>query len=228
MTSIATENGRCTRRGRSVPVACLLIAFIATAAHGQTAQLIEKGSAPCAIAFERGRDQLLFLSRHPGRPRRRSDRSLCRRAGRRGGDDDPVEHQRPADELPSDVWPAYWDGYDPAGPDDQPFLAPVPLKQRRVWRKLTGNMLDVHRQGIDFPARVIDRSRQRKISPWITLRMNDVHENANLAHPIHSPLSRRPELFRQGTTGDFARALDYAQPEVRDHYRKLVVETLVA
>ena len=30
----------------------------------------------------------------------------------------------------SDVWPAYWDGYDPAGPDDQPFLAPVPLEQR--------------------------------------------------------------------------------------------------
>jgi hypothetical protein len=23
----------------------------------------------------------------------------------------------------SDVWEAFWDGYDPDGPDDQPFLA---------------------------------------------------------------------------------------------------------
>ncbi len=26
----------------------------------------------------------------------------------------------------SRVWESYWDGYDPAGPDDQPFLAPMP------------------------------------------------------------------------------------------------------
>ena len=32
--------------------------------------------------------------------------------------------------------------------------------------------------------------------------------------------------FAKGRAGYFARALDYAQPEVRDHYRALVVETL--
>jgi hypothetical protein len=56
--------------------------------------------------------------------------------------------------------------------------------------------------------------------------MNDVHENNNLDHPFHSPLWRKPELFRQGHPGYYARALDYAHPEVRDHYRALVVETL--
>ncbi len=34
----------------------------------------------------------------------------------------------------SDVWGAFWDGYDPAGPDDQPFLAPIPQADRKNWR----------------------------------------------------------------------------------------------
>ena len=126
----------------------------------------------------------------------------------------------------SDVWQAFWDGYDPDGPDDQPFLATIPKDDRQAWRKLVGNMLEVHRQGVDYPARVIERSRHRGISPWITLRMNDVHYNDNLDHPFHSPFWRRPELFRQGDPGYFGRALDYAHPEVRDHYRALIVETL--
>ncbi len=59
----------------------------------------------------------------------------------------------------SRVWDAYWDGYDPAGPDDQPFLAPIAKNTDwngvAQWRKLVGSMLAVHQQGIDFPARVI-------------------------------------------------------------------------
>ena len=126
----------------------------------------------------------------------------------------------------SDVWEAFWDGYDPAGPDDQPFLAAISQDRRKGYRHLVGNMLEVDRQGVDYPARVILRCRQRGISPWISLRMNDVHENAHLDHPFHSPLWRRPELFRQGHPGYYARALDYAHREVRDHYRALIVETL--
>lgn len=126
----------------------------------------------------------------------------------------------------SDVWQAFWDGYDPQGGDDQPFLASVRPEGRALYRKLVGNMLEVHRQGIDYPARMIERCRHRGIAPWISLRMNDVHENANLEHPFHSPLWRRPELFRQGHPGYYARALDYAHREVREHYKALIVETL--
>ncbi len=126
----------------------------------------------------------------------------------------------------SGVWEAFWDGYDPNGPDEQPFLTAVPKDRRKVYRKLVGNMLEVHRQGVDYPARIIQRCRHHGISPWISLRMNDVHENNNLDHPFHSPLWRKPELFRQGHPGYYARALDYAHAEVRDHYRSLIVETL--
>lgn len=126
----------------------------------------------------------------------------------------------------SKVWESFWDGYDPAGSDDQPLLAPVPKERRTSYRKLVGNMYEVYRQGVDYPARVIQRCRARKIEPWISLRMNDVHENDNLDHPFHSALWRRPELFRQGHPGYYARALDYAHAVVREHYQALVGETL--
>jgi hypothetical protein len=126
----------------------------------------------------------------------------------------------------SKVWEAFWDGYDPSGPDDQPFLAPMPPARRKTYRKLVGNMLEVHRQGVDYPARVAQRCRHHGISPWISLRMNDVHENNNLDHPFHSALWRKPELFRQGHPGYYAHALDYAHAAVRDHYRALIAETL--
>ena len=126
----------------------------------------------------------------------------------------------------SDVWESFWDGYDPDGPDDQPFLAPIPEKDRKRLRNLIHNMLEVHRQGVDYPARVIQRCRHHGISPWISIRMNDVHENDNLAHPFHSPLWRKPEFFRKGHPGYYARGLDYAHAEVRDHYKALIVETL--
>ena len=126
----------------------------------------------------------------------------------------------------SDVWESFWDGYDPAGPDDQPFLAPIPAEQRRRFRNLIHNMLEVHRQGVDYPARIIQRCRHHGISPWISLRMNDVHCNDNLAHPFHGELWRKPEYFRKGHPGYYARGLDYAHQEVRDHYRAVIVETL--
>jgi len=126
----------------------------------------------------------------------------------------------------SGVWDAFWDGYDPDGSDEQPFLAAMPPGRRDTYRKLVGNMLEVHRQGVDYPARIIQRCRRRGISPWLSLRMNDVHENDNLDHPFHAALWRRRELFRQGHPGYYARALDYAHPEVREHYRALIAESL--
>ncbi len=126
----------------------------------------------------------------------------------------------------SDVWESFWDGYDPDGPDDQPFFASFPAQQRKAYRNLIHNMYEADRQGVDYPARVIGRCRHHGISPWISLRMNDVHFNDNLEHPFHSELWRKPEYFRKGHPGYYARGLDYAHAEVRDHYMALVKETL--
>ncbi len=125
------------------------------------------------------------------------------------------------------VWDTYWDGYDPDGPDDQPFLKPMRLGTVKNYRKLIGNMLKVHKQGIDYPARIVERCRHRGISPWITLRMNDCHENDIPAHPFHGLFwKKNPKFARQNCTGYFATCLDYARPEVRDFYMSLIDETL--
>ncbi|HEX5445866.1 MAG TPA: hypothetical protein VFW87_18710, partial [Pirellulales bacterium] len=127
----------------------------------------------------------------------------------------------------SSAWEAFWDGYDPSGPDDQPFLAPVPPEQSPAFRKLIHNMLKVHQEGVDYPARVIARCRQRKMSPWISLRMNDCHYNDVPNHPFHGSFwVKNPQLRRQNCTGYFASCLDFAQREVRDYYMALIEETL--
>lgn len=125
----------------------------------------------------------------------------------------------------SDVWESFWDGYDPEGPDDQPFLSPMKPERRPAWRRMIHSMWALDRQGVDYPARFIARCRERGISPWISLRMNDVHENDNLEHPFHGALWRQEQYFRGGG-GYYGRGLDYAHPEVRDTYRSLIEETL--
>ncbi|NLC55739.1 MAG: hypothetical protein GX774_02750 [Armatimonadetes bacterium] len=127
----------------------------------------------------------------------------------------------------SRVWEAFWDGLDPEGPDDQPFLKPMAPAEVARYRQMVESMRALHQQGVDYPARVAARCRQRGISPWISLRMNDVHNNDVLDHPFHGRFwVQNPSFFRQGATGYFANALDYAHPEVRDLYRRLIEESL--
>ena len=127
----------------------------------------------------------------------------------------------------SKVWDAFWDGYDPAGPDDQPFLASIPKSDLAGYRKGVGNMLAAHLQGVDYPARVIERCRFRKISPWISLRMNDCHYNDIPTHPFHGRFWKdNPQFVRQNCSGYYATCLDYARPEVRDYFMALIDETL--
>lgn len=61
----------------------------------------------------------------------------------------------------------------------------------------------LHRQGIDYPARVIDRCRHHGIAPWISLRMNDVHYQLDKPDDaIHSDFWRNnPQLRRRRDAG---------------------------
>lgn len=131
----------------------------------------------------------------------------------------------------SDAWQAFWEGYDPEGPDDQPYLAGFGDEEKSVpltrWRQLVGHMLALHREGVDYPARFIARCRHCGMTPWVSIRMNDVHQSENAAHPIHSGFWRdNPQLWRQGFEGYFATAFDFAHAQVRDYYGALIRETL--
>ncbi|MBN2090393.1 hypothetical protein JW964_12340 [candidate division KSB1 bacterium] len=130
----------------------------------------------------------------------------------------------------SEAFESFWQGYDPDGPDDQPFLADMLPERRANYRRMIASMRALHLQNIDYPARVIQRCREHQISPWISLRMNDIHDNDRINHPIHSTFWREhPQYWRVADRkiDYYDRALDYAHPEVRARYQALIEETLM-
>ena len=117
-----------------------------------------------------------------------------------------VNYQRVA--YRSAVWPSYWDDPDPE-------------KNVTDWPR---KYYELHKLGIDDVfAIVIPRCRERGVSPWISLRMNDHHYTGDPSRV--SPLFfEHPELRTRGGKGLF----NYARPEVREHYLKLAAEVLRA
>lgn len=114
----------------------------------------------------------------------------------------------------SAVHEAIWDDIDGQPPTD-------------IWCL---NAKRLHDQGID-PYRVwIARCRERGISPWITMRMNDVHFVTTKNYFRNTTFWRtRSDLWRVpqatgGTWTDFA--FDYAKEEVREYHLALVRELL--
>ncbi|HMX29568.1 MAG TPA: hypothetical protein PKC13_28545, partial [Blastocatellia bacterium] len=75
----------------------------------------------------------------------------------------------------SKVWDPIWKGYDPNGADDQPLLASTPAAARAGARNWIHTAWQLHRDGIDPYKLWIERARRHGISPWISMRMNDVH-----------------------------------------------------
>ena len=122
----------------------------------------------------------------------------------------------------SDVWEAWWDGYDPNLGVDQPFFAGIDPKRRMGPdandAQMYMNMLALHEQGCDYAKRMIDRARHNKVKAWISLRMNDGHSGDKPDHPSHNALWRSHPQWR------LAYGLDYEQPEVRGYYMKLIRE----
>lgn len=128
----------------------------------------------------------------------------------------------------SRVWDPLWHNYDPNGPDDQPLFASMTdPKQRTRARRWVDSVYNLNKAGIDVYAIWIGRCREKNISPWISMRMNDVHNADDRQNYIHSEFWREhPEYwrypFRMHTLVD--RELDYAQPEVRERSLKLIRE----
>jgi hypothetical protein len=129
----------------------------------------------------------------------------------------------------SQVWDPIWKGYDPQGPDDQPLLASTSGKDRENARKWIQTALQLHQDGIDVYARWIARCRKKEISPWVSVRMNDIHYVNDERAYIHSDFWRgnpqwRRVSYRFSEWTD--KALDYGRPEVRKYTMGLVREVV--
>ena len=118
----------------------------------------------------------------------------------------------------SDVWESCWDGYDPARGNEQPFFAGIE-PHRMFEADLFKRMHGLHKQGCDYPERILKRARQNGIGAWLSLRMNDSHHPTRPDHPFHSTFWKSHPQWRLSNGG-----LDYERPEVREHYLKLIRE----
>ncbi|MCU0962836.1 MAG: hypothetical protein MUF48_22295 [Pirellulaceae bacterium] len=84
--------------------------------------------------------------------------------------------------------------------------------------------------GLDPYAVWISRCRQRRISPWLSMRMNDVHSVDEPDNFMHSSFWRTSGQYWRVPHGSPSpwvnRALNYAHAEVREHQLALVRELL--
>jgi hypothetical protein len=116
----------------------------------------------------------------------------------------------------SGVWSSAWDddGIEVLKKEDR-----WPYKAKLLYEK-----------GIDPYQVWIKGFREVGISPWVSMRMNDVHYNNDISHWIHSKFWREhPKYWRvQGDPqkGYFDRAFDYEHKEVRDYHMALIKELL--
>jgi hypothetical protein len=127
----------------------------------------------------------------------------------------------------SQVWDPIWRGYDPTGPDDQPLLASLTPEGRRMARGWIHTAWALDQAGIDVYERWIRRARKHGISPWLTMRMNDVHNVDDPQAYIHSEFWREHPEYRRVPYRFTAwpdRAFDYGRAEVRDYHFGLIVE----
>ena len=129
--------------------------------------------------------------------------------------------------YPSEVWDPIWRGYDPNGPDDQPLFASTPAASRQVGRRWVHTAWQLAQMKIDPYQLWIARARRHRISPWLSMRMNDIHNVDDERSYMHGQFWRdHPEMrrvpWRAASWQD--RALDYGHAAVRAYHLKLVRE----
>jgi hypothetical protein len=127
----------------------------------------------------------------------------------------------------SAVWEPIWHGYDPDGPDDQSLFASLPAADRARARGWVHAAWQLAHDGIDVYKVWIERARRHGLSPWLTMRMNDLHGVDDDACFMHSDFWRRHPEYRRVPyrfAGWPDRALDYGRAEVRAHHLKFIRE----
>jgi hypothetical protein len=127
----------------------------------------------------------------------------------------------------SRVWDPVWKGYDPEGPDDQPLLHSTPPEARAGARKWIHTAWELWRKGIDPYQLWIARARQKGLSPWMSMRMNDLHNVDDPESYLHGSFWKEHPEFRRipWRAVDWRdRAFDYGRAEVREYHFRLVEE----
>ncbi len=129
--------------------------------------------------------------------------------------------------YPSKVLRPAWEGME-KGEDGRLLYNGKPLEP--ALSKMFERMRTLHEGGTDAFALWIAQCREAGVSPWISVRMNDVHEAHDDESYAHSELWKQHHEFWLNTYHPyfhyFPRQLDYAHPEVRKLYMDVIAELL--
>jgi len=129
--------------------------------------------------------------------------------------------------FPSTSWEPHCDGFDPTKGNDQPYFGDTTPEARKGLRKWAENLRKMLDAGVDPTGRMLARCRQRGISPWVSIRMNDSHDAPLTRSPLHSRFYREhPEYltYRKRMSSWHDRCLNFNLQPVRDHAMALIKE----
>lgn len=134
--------------------------------------------------------------------------------------------------YPSKAVPTALDGY---ARGDQRWAQWLPGIASETNMTMIDHYLDLQEAGIDWLAEAVKACRARGISPWVSVRMNDMHGAADPAgNPINCPLFADPQYRLKGTTLDphdpvnpYYQALNYECREVRDYMLSMIRELVM-
>lgn len=131
--------------------------------------------------------------------------------------------------YPSRVAPTAWDGYTRG---DSRWAGWMSVYSKESNLAMMDRYLDMLEAGVDWLETVVGLCRARGISPWLSVRMNDMHGVDDPAgNPINCPLFAEPRYRLSGRRvnpsnppREYWAALNYACPEVRDYYFRMIRE----
>lgn len=96
-------------------------------------------------------------------------------------------------------------------------------ESENIWPR---NCKILHDKGLDPYAVWIARAREKKISPWISMRMNDLHAVDDTTNFMHSSFwVNHPQYWRvpfDESKNWLKRALNFRYPEVRKHAKDFI------
>ncbi len=124
--------------------------------------------------------------------------------------------------YPSKVMQSHLDGFDCSLGMGQPFLRGS--KNPWLYRR-SANFQVLFNQGIDSNAYLLDGARKRGVSPWIGVRMNDIHNGHDPQDALHSDFWREhPELLCNDVSHPCENTFDYSHEIIRERFLALIGE----
>ena len=101
-------------------------------------------------------------------------------------------------------------------------------KNSTYWTGSRKAYAEFHETGKDMNTIRIDLLRERNISPWLTIRMNDIHNASDATDPFNSTfrVKHNYQIGSKSVMSGPHLCFDYSVKAVRDHYFALIQENI--